>query len=117
MLPLDDYTWTIRGDIVRGIIKANCRAAKKEAEAALRREKLMANKPVIGYQVCPYCGGKVPVIWDGNRKETCMYCKKRFQLKRQKLKNTMRVNCPPEGEVGMVKYIGNGGDQNGATDI
>ena len=46
-----------------------------------------------------------------------MYCKKRFQLKRQKLKNTMRVNCPPEGEVGMVKYIGNGGDQNGATDI
>ena len=25
--------------------------------------------------------------------------------------------CPPEGEVGMVKYIGNGGDQNGATDI
>lgn len=24
---------------------------------------------------------------------------------------------PPEGEVGMVKYIGNGGDQNGATDI
>ncbi len=46
----------------------------------------MANKPVIGYQVCPYCGGKVPVIWDGNRKETCMYCKKRFQLKRQKLK-------------------------------
>ena len=87
------------------------------AEAALRREKLMANKPVIGYQVCPYCGGKVTVIWDGNRKETCMYCKKRFQLKRQKLKNTMRVNCPPEGEVGMVKYIGNGGDQNGATDI
>lgn len=117
VLPLDDYTWTIRGDIVRGIIKANCRAAKKEAEAALRREKLMENKPVIGYQVCPYCGGKVPVIWDGNRKETCMYCKKRFQLKRQKLKNTMRVNCPPEGEVGMVKYIGNGGDQNGATDI
>ncbi len=89
----------------------------EEAQAALRREKLMANKPVIGYQVCPYCGGKVPVIWDGNRKETCMYCKKRFQLKRQKLKNTMRVNCPPEGEVGMVKYIGNGGDQNGATDI
>lgn len=38
VLPLDDYTWTIRGDIVRGIIKANCRAAKKEAEAALRRE-------------------------------------------------------------------------------
>ncbi len=39
VLPLDDYTWTIRGDIVRGIIKANCRAAKKEAEAALRRDQ------------------------------------------------------------------------------
>ena len=39
VLPSDDYTWTIRGDIVRGIIKANCRAAKKEAEAALRREQ------------------------------------------------------------------------------
>ena len=39
VLPLDDYTWTIRGDIVRGIIKANCRAAKKESEAALRREQ------------------------------------------------------------------------------
>lgn len=39
VLPSDDYTWTIRGDIVHGIIKANCRAAKKEAEAALRREQ------------------------------------------------------------------------------
>lgn len=57
----------------------------------------MANKPVIGYQVCPHCGGKVPVIWDGNRKETCMYCKKQFRLKRQKLKNTMRVKRPPAG--------------------
>ena len=27
-----------------------------------------------------------------------MYCNKRFQLKRQKLKNTMRVKRPPEGE-------------------
>ena len=24
--------------------------------AAHRREKSMANKPVIGYQVCPHCG-------------------------------------------------------------
>ena len=39
VLPSDDYTWTIRGDIVRGIIEANCWAAKKEAEAALRREQ------------------------------------------------------------------------------
>ena len=55
----------------------------------------MANKPVIGYQVCPYCGGKVPVIWDGNRKETCMYCKKRFQLKRQ-------INDPAGGRNGQA---------------
>ena len=66
--------------------------------AARRREKLMANKPVIGYQVCPHCGGKVPVIWDGNRKETCMYCKKQFRVQRQRLKNTMRVKRPPEGD-------------------
>lgn len=39
VLPPDDYAWTIRGDIVRGIIKANCRAAEKEAQAALRREQ------------------------------------------------------------------------------
>lgn len=39
VLPPDDYTWTIRGDIIRGIIHANCRAAKKEAEAALQGEQ------------------------------------------------------------------------------
>ena len=44
VLPPDDYTWTIRGDIIRGIIHANCRAAKKEAEAALRREQDGNNK-------------------------------------------------------------------------
>ena len=60
----------------------------------------MANKPVIGYQVCPHCGGKVPVIWDGNRKETCMHCKKRFLVKRQKLRNTMRIKRPPDGVRG-----------------
>ena len=57
----------------------------------------MANKPVIGYKVCPYCSGKVPVIWDGNRKQICMYCKKPFRVKRQKLKNTMRVERPLDG--------------------
>lgn len=56
----------------------------------------MANKPVIGCQVCPFCGRKVPVIWDGNRKENCMYCNNRFQVKRQKLRNTMRVSRPLE---------------------
>lgn len=65
----------------------------------------MANKPVIGYQVCPHCGGKVPVIWDGNRKETCMHCKKRFLVKRQKLRNTMRIKRPPDGVRGGGGYM------------
>lgn len=29
VLPPDDYTWTIRGDVIRDLIRVNCRAAKK----------------------------------------------------------------------------------------
>ncbi len=47
----------------------------------------MANKPVLGTAVCPYCGSKVPVIWNGNFKILCVYCGKKFHVKRQKLKN------------------------------
>ena len=32
VLPTEDYTFKIRGDIVRGIIIANCRAARLEGE-------------------------------------------------------------------------------------
>ncbi len=54
---------------------------------------IMANKTVISDQVCPHCSGKAPVIWDGNRNETCMYCKKRFRVQRKKLRNTIRINA------------------------
>ena len=37
-LPSEDYTFTIRGDLVRGIIVANCRAAE-EAERALKERE------------------------------------------------------------------------------
>ena len=33
VLPPKDYTWTIRGDLMLGIIEANCRAAEKALEA------------------------------------------------------------------------------------
>lgn len=36
VLPPEDYIFQIRGDIALGIIEANCRAARKEAEAALK---------------------------------------------------------------------------------
>lgn len=40
VLPPEDYTFTIRGDLALGIIKANCRAAARaEAEAALSGQK------------------------------------------------------------------------------
>ena len=29
VLPPDDYTWTIRGDVIRDLIRCNCRAAEK----------------------------------------------------------------------------------------
>lgn len=33
ILPAEDYCWNIRGDLMLGIIAANCRAAKKSLEA------------------------------------------------------------------------------------
>ena len=33
MLPPEDYYWKIRGDLMLGIIAANCRAAEKAGEA------------------------------------------------------------------------------------
>lgn len=38
ILPHEDYTWSIRGDIAIGIVKANCRHAA-EAEKALAEMK------------------------------------------------------------------------------
>lgn len=58
----------------------------------------MANKPVLGMYECPHCGGKCPIIWNGNRKVSCMHCKKQFTVKRQKLKNVVLVKPPQDGE-------------------
>lgn len=38
VLPTEDYTFRIRGDIALGIIKANCQTARLEAEAELEGE-------------------------------------------------------------------------------
>ena len=35
-LPDDEYTFTVRGDIAKGLIVANCRAAEKALEAKKR---------------------------------------------------------------------------------
>ena len=32
ILPDDDFTWTIRGDIMRDIIQANCKAKEREQD-------------------------------------------------------------------------------------
>lgn len=39
VLPSKDYCWRIRGDIFLDIIRANCRAAHEEAEAALKKRE------------------------------------------------------------------------------
>ena len=56
----------------------------------------MANKPVLGVAVCPYCKAKNPVIWDGNFKYPCWHCHKDFKVKRQKLKNVQPVKMKGE---------------------
>jgi len=44
VLPSDDYTWQIRGDLFLNIIRANCRAAREEAEAALKKREEADNE-------------------------------------------------------------------------
>ena len=43
VLPTEDYTFKIRGDIAIGLIKANCRAANLEEKAALEGENNETN--------------------------------------------------------------------------
>ena len=56
----------------------------------------MANKPVLGVAVCPYCKANNPVIWDGNFKYSCWHCHKNFRVKRQKLKNVQPIKMKGE---------------------
>ena len=60
----------------------------------------MANKPVIGTAVCPNCGYPNVVIWDGNLKFPCLFCRKEFIVKRQKLKNAKHVRVTRISEEG-----------------
>lgn len=53
-----------------------------------------------GITPCTFCRFNPPSSGDG---KPCTCCP--------------ATGRPPEGEVGVVKYIGNGGEQNGATDI
>ena len=52
---------------------------------------ILANSPVLGLAICPYCKSKNAIIWNGNRKTICIYCEKPFKLKRQKLLKVMKL--------------------------
>ena len=56
----------------------------------------MANNPVLGVAVCPFCKANNPVIWNGNFKYPCMQCHKNFKVNRQKLKNVQPVKVKGE---------------------
>lgn len=51
----------------------------------------MANKPVLGVAICPYCKQRNPLIWNGNFRHYCINCKKGFNVKRQKLIDVKRI--------------------------
>lgn len=56
----------------------------------------MANKPVFGTVICPYCKANNPVMWNGNFKFPCIRCHKDFRVKRQKLKNVQPIKAKGE---------------------
>jgi hypothetical protein len=60
----------------------------------------MANKPVFGTAICPYCKGKNAVFWNGNCRIPCLYCYKDFKIKRQKLKNVRHLKVYPRSVRG-----------------
>ena len=60
----------------------------------------MANKPVFGTAVCPFCKTNNIVIWDGNFKKPCWHCHKTFKIKRQKLKNVQPIKVERRADNG-----------------
>lgn len=46
VLPSEEYCWRIRGDLFLDIIRANCRAAHEESEAALKKMEEEDNEAV-----------------------------------------------------------------------
>lgn len=62
-----------------------------QPDLVLRRERAMANKPVLGIIDCPHCGRANMVGWNGNYKVPCFYCKKKFMVKRTRLHHTTPI--------------------------
>lgn len=58
----------------------------------------MANKPVVATMNCPFCGKANVVIWDGNRKQVCQHCEKKFKVRRQRLENVRTIKIVREQE-------------------
>lgn len=58
----------------------------------------MANKPVIGTMECPFCKRANVILWDGNRKQVCQHCKKKFKVRRQKLEHVQPIKIVREQE-------------------
>lgn len=52
----------------------------------------MANKPVLGIIDCPYCGRANIVVWNGNHKDFCLSCHKKFTVKRTSIRNTKTIS-------------------------
>lgn len=45
----------------------------------------MANNPCFGLMKCWHCGALNAVFWNGNHKEICRVCHRKYTVKRQKL--------------------------------
>ncbi len=56
----------------------------------------VANRPVLGIAVCPFCKAGNSVIWNGNFKYPCGSCRKELKVKRQKLKHAQAVKLKGE---------------------
>ena len=52
----------------------------------------MANKPVLGIIDCPYCGKPNIVGWNGNHKDFCQKKKKKYTVKRTRMRNTKTIS-------------------------
>lgn len=61
---------------------------------------MMANKPVFGTAICPYCKAENQLFWNGNFRCGCFTCHKTFRVKRQKLKNVQPIKVNRRAEDG-----------------
>lgn len=59
----------------------------------------MANNPVMGVAVCPYCKNNNPIIWNSNFRWVCTRCRRSFMVKRQKLMHVKPIKVSKEEGV------------------